>query len=78
MPEIPGKRVPDREDGTDGTRQCTCSNLLAFVENSGSNLAVFGLLFKTILLGEVLALSLGLALFPGDSRVCKGSVQVEL
>lgn len=46
------------------------------------NLAVFGpvsiILFKTSLLGEVLALLSGLAVFLGDFRVCSSSVQVKL
>lgn len=79
---IPGGRIPEREDGIGGTRQRTSSNSLGFVENSVSNLAVFGLvsfiLFKAGLLGEMLALSLGLAVFSGDCRVCNGRVQVKL
>lgn len=47
-----------------------------------TNLAVFGpvsiILFKTSLLGEVLALLSGLAGLLGDFRVCSSSVQVKL
>lgn len=80
--EIPSKKIPQRKDSTDGTRQCSCSNLLAFVGNDSSNLAVFGLVsimfFKTSLLGEMLVLLSGLAVFPGDSRLCKSSAQLKL
>lgn len=82
MPEIPGEKLPEREGGTDGTRQCSCSNFLAFIGKNGSNLAIFGLvsviLFKTNLLVEMLALSLVLAILAGNSWVCIGNVQVKL
>lgn len=82
VPAIPNKKVPQRKDSTDGTRQCSWSNLLSFVENDSSNLAEFGLVstvfFKTSSLGEMLLLLSGPAVFFGDSTVCKSRAQVKL